>query len=235
MAKQNRSEETTLVAWNSSDCFESFSPLNSLNDDVTEKVITTRSNRMKFRLQLWFSIIIGCVANRIRVKECFFCIWCSELRVTYAYLAFPSFIAYQSSAGLHWVPGAFHALFPVSVSLKVGVFYRLGSHNTPINVMPAGRRQGMGWGFDCLCWPWCRAFDWSCSPRGGDIWIFLRPTWRYLTADSDEKDWDRTYVSRFHASRMRRTVWKDQEVMEANENKRRLSGFHCFVFKFRLF
>ena len=30
-------------------------------------------------------------------------------------------------------------------------------------------------------------------------------------------------------------VWKDQEVIEANENKRRLSGFHCFVFKFRLF
>ena len=234
MAKQNRSEETTLVAWNSSDCFESFSPLNSLNDDVTEKVITTRSNRMKFRLQLWFSIIIGCVANRIRVKECFFCIWCSELRVTYAY-SFPSFIAYQSSAGLHWVPGAFHALFPVSVSLKVGVFYRLGSHNTPINVMPAGRRQGMGWGFDCLCWPWCRAFDWSRSPREGDIWILLRPTWRYLTADSDEKDWDRTYVSRFHASSMRCTVCKDLEIMEANGNKRKLSGFHCFVFKFRLF
>ena len=19
--------------------------------------------------------------------------------------------------------------------------------------------QGMGWGFDCLCWPWGRAFD----------------------------------------------------------------------------
>ena len=94
---------------------------------------------------------------------------------------------------------------------------------------------GMGRGFDCVCWPWVRALDWSCSPRGGDVWIFLRPTWRYLTVDSDEKDWDRTYVSRFHASRMRRTVWKDQEVMEANENKRRLSGFHCFVFKFRLF
>ena len=57
--------------------------------------------------------------------------------------------------------------------------------------------QGMRWGFDCFCWPWDRAFDWSCSPRGGDIWIFLRPTWRYLTADSDEKDWDRTYVSLF--------------------------------------
>ena len=62
---------------------------------------------------------------------------------------------------------------------------------------------------DCLCWPWGRAFDWSCSPRGGDIWIFLRPTWRYLTADSDEKDWDRTYVSHFHTLRIRRTVWKD--------------------------
>ena len=38
----------------------------------------------------------------------------------------------------------------------------------PINVMPAlggGVRQGMGWGFDCLFWPWGRAFDWSCSPR----------------------------------------------------------------------
>ena len=58
--------------------------------------------------------------------------------MTYAY-SFPSFIVYQSSAGLHWVPEAFHALFPVSASLKAGVFYRLGSHNTPINVMPAGR------------------------------------------------------------------------------------------------
>ena len=93
----------------------------------------------------------------------------------------------------------------------------------------------LGWGFDCLCWPWGRAFDWSCSPRVGDIWIFLRPTWRYLTADSHEKDWGRTCVSRFYASRTRHTVWKDREVMEANESKRRLSEFHCFVFKFRLF
>ena len=108
--------------------------------------------------------------------------------------------------------------------------------NAPINIMPAGRGgRGMGWGFDCRCWPWDRAFDWSCSPRGGDIWIFLLPRWRYLTADSDEKDWDRTYVSHFHASRMRRTVWKDLEIMEANENKRKLGGFHCFVFKFCLF
>ena len=34
---------------------------------------------------------------------------------------------------------------------------------------------------------------------------------------------------------MRRTVWKDLEIMEANENKRKQGGFHCFVFKFRLF
>ena len=95
-----------------------------------------------------------------------------------------------------------------------------------------GGRQGMGWALDCLCWPWGRAFDWSCSPRGGDIWIFLRPTWRYLTADSDEKDWDRTYVSHSHSSRMRRTVWKDLEIMEANKSKRKLGGFHYFVSKF---
>ena len=37
------------IAWNLSYCFESFSPL---NNDVTEGVITTRSNRMKFRLTL---------------------------------------------------------------------------------------------------------------------------------------------------------------------------------------
>ena len=34
---------------------------------------------------------------------------------------------------------------------------------------------------------------------------------------------------------MRHTVWKDLEIMEANENKRKLSVFHCFVFKLRLF
>ena len=44
---------------------------------------------------------------------------------------------------------------------------------------------------------------------------------------------DRTYVS--HTSFMRRMVWNDLEIMEANENKRKLGGFHCFVFKFCLF
>ena len=35
------------------------------------------------------------------------------------------------------------------------------TYNAPINVMPGGGggRQGMGWGFDCLCCPWGRAFD----------------------------------------------------------------------------
>ena len=45
-------KRTVGVAWNSSDCFESFSPLN------TEGVITTRSNWMKFRLQ-WVNILMG--------------------------------------------------------------------------------------------------------------------------------------------------------------------------------
>ena len=43
--------------------------------------------------------------------------------------------------------------------------------NAPINVKPAGEGggQGIGWGFDCLCCPWGRAFDLSCSLGGGDI------------------------------------------------------------------
>ena len=37
--------------------------------------------------------------------------------------------------------------------------FKIPFFNAPINVKPAGGRQGMGWGFDCLCWPWGRAFD----------------------------------------------------------------------------
>ena len=33
--------------------------------------------------------------------------------------------------------------------------------------------------------------------------------------------------SLFHASRSDGTVWKDLEIMEANENKPKVSGFHC--------
>ena len=35
-------------------------------------------------------------------------------------------------------------------------------YNAPINVKPAGGwgggSQGIGWGFDCLCWPWGREY-----------------------------------------------------------------------------
>ena len=41
---------------------------------------------------------------------------------------------------------------------KIALFDMLKT-NAPINVKPAGGRQGMGWGFDRLCWPWGRAFD----------------------------------------------------------------------------
>ena len=30
-----------------------------------------------------------------------------------------------------------------------------------------GGGQGMGWGFDCLCWPWGRAFDEPVLPGEG--------------------------------------------------------------------
>ena len=41
-------------------------------------------------------------------------------------------------------------------------FLDSGIRNPPINVKPVGGgggRQGMGWGFHCLFWPWGRAFD----------------------------------------------------------------------------
>ena len=119
----------------------------------------------------------------------------------------------------------------------ISIWFGYYKTNAPINVMPAkrGRRQGMGWDLIVFVDPGVGHLTDLVLLRGGDIWIFLRPTWRYLTADSNEKDWDRTYVSPFHASRMRRTVWKDLEIMEAaNGNKRKLGGFHCFVSKFRL-
>ena len=47
-----------------------------------------------------------------------------------------------------------------------------------------------------------------------------------LTADSDETETEHMFPH-FHASRTRRTVWKDLEIMEAIENKRKVSGFHC--------
>ena len=63
-----------------------------------------------------------------------------------------------------------------------------------------GGRQGMGWGFDCLCWTWGRAFNQFFFFPGEGIYesFFARhgtDVGMDLTADSDERDWDRTYVS----------------------------------------
>ena len=86
----------------------------------------------------------------------------------------------------------------------------------------------MGWGFDCLCWPCGRAFDQSCSPGGGDIWIFLCPTWGWIWLPTRTKETETEYMfPHFHASRTRHAVWKDLETMEANENKVKVSGFYC--------
>ena len=90
--------------------------------------------------------------------------------------------------------------------------------------------------------------------RGGDLIVFVGPgvglftdlvlpgegIFKSFFARRDVEIFDcrlgrKNKRPNFHASRMRRTVWKDLEIMEANENKRKLGGFHCFVFKFRLF
>ena len=80
-----------------------------------------------------------------------------------------------------------------------------------INVKAAGGRggrQGMGWEFDCLCWPWGRAFDpWCCSPGEWDIWIFLRPTWGWIWLPTRTKETETEHMfPHFHASRTRLTV-----------------------------
>ena len=109
-----------------------------------------------------------------------------------------------------------------------------GKCNAPINVKPEG--GGRAWGGDLIVFvvpgvghltdlglPGEGIFE-SFFARRGDIWLPTRT-----------KKTETEHVSRFYASRTRHMVWKDKEVMEANESKRRLSGLHCFVFKFRLF
>ena len=109
----------------------------------------------------------------------------------------------------------------------------------PINVTPAGRGGGAGraWGGDLIVFvgngvghltdlvlPGEGIFE-SFFARCGDIWL---PT-RTKKTETEHN------LPLFHASHMRHTVWKDLEIMEANENKRKPSGFNCFVFKFCLF
>ena len=92
----------------------------------------------------------------------------------------------------------------------------------------AGRGGGRAWGGDLIVFVGPGVghlidrvltgegiFEYFFTRRGTDVEIFdcrlgrkrLRPN--------------------IHSSRTRRTVWKDLEIMEANENKPKVSGFHC--------
>ena len=103
--------------------------------------------------------------------------------------------------------------------------------NAPINVKPAGEGEETGHGVGGGDRAWGRAFDQSYSPEGEDIWIFLPPTWDQRGDGFDSRlGWKRlrpNMFPHFHASRTRRTVWKDLEIMDANENKPKVSRFYC--------
>ena len=47
-----------------------------------------------------------------------------------------------------------------------------------------GGRQGMGWGFDCLCWPWGKAFEKILFSRGRGYLNLsspdVGPTWGWI-------------------------------------------------------
>ena len=54
------------------------------------------------------------------------------------------------------------------------------------------------------------------------------PTWGWIRLPTRTKETETEHMfPHFHASRTRRTVWKDLEIMEANENKQKVSGFYC--------
>ena len=109
---------------------------------------------------------------------------------------------------------------------RVLTFYQVKNLSKPVG-------GGTAWGGG---WPWGTggAFDWSCSPGGGDIWIFLRQHGDInLTPDSDERDWYRSDIS---PSCMRRTVWKSwmsKMRMRASESWVNLTvlSSHFILFK----
>ena len=95
-----------------------------------------------------------------------------------------------------------------------------------------GGRQGMGWGFDCLCWTWGRAFNQFFFFRGRGYMNLsspdMGPTWGWIWLPTRMKETETEHMfPHFHASRTRRTVWKYLEIMEANENKPKVSRFYC--------
>ena len=58
--------------------------------------------------------------------------------------------------------------------------------------------------------------------------MFLRPTWerRVYATRTKETETEQMFPL-FHASRSDGTVWKDLEIMKANEKKPKVSGVHC--------
>ena len=102
-----------------------------------------------------------------------------------------------------------------------------------------GGGGGSAWGGDLIVFVgpgvWLLTDLVVAGVGGGDVWIFLRPTWRYLTADSDEKDWDWTLC--FLLPRFMHVPHglENLEIIEANGNKRKLSGFHCLSSNFLCF
>ena len=92
-----------------------------------------------------------------------------------------------------------------------------------INVKPAWEGGGGGrksWGGDLagLSWPWGRVLDRSCSTGRGNFESF------FALRGTDVGIFDcwlgrKRLRPNSHASRIRRTVWKDMEIVEANENK----------------
>ena len=78
-----------------------------------------------------------------------------------------------------------------------------------------------------------RAFDWSCSPREG---VFVRRGDICLPTRTKKTETEQVIpASTLHACAVYGPEIKDLEIMVANENKRKLTGIHCFVFKFLLF
>ena len=102
----------------------------------------------------------------------------------------------------------------------------------PINVKPAEGEAGHGVGvwlsllaLGLGIWPILfspgRGYLNLSSPDVGSTW-----GWIWLPTRTKETETEHMFPH-FHASRTRRTVWKDLEIMEANENKPKVSGFYC--------
>ena len=62
----------------------------------------------------------------------------------------------------------------------------------------------------------------------GDLIVFVAPGVGHLTnLDLPGENISSPNMGHGTASRTRRMVWKDLEIMEANENKPKVSGFYC--------